>query len=96
MTAFVHSNLVLACAACYGQNDSSMAQGMNWGIVALLGVTISVLATIAGFFIYLSRRAVSSANDVAPRDTLRSTLDPRPYPAPRPTTLAPLSYGKTV
>jgi hypothetical protein len=33
-----------------------MAQGMNWGIFTLLGVIVTVLATIASFFIYLIRR----------------------------------------
>jgi len=60
MTAFHHVNAILACAACYGQSDSSMAQGMNWGIAALLAVTMPVLATIAAFFIYLSKRAASA------------------------------------
>ena len=48
---------VLACAACYGQSDSPMAQGMNWGIFSLLAVVVSVLGSIAGFFIYLAKRS---------------------------------------
>lgn len=48
---------VLACAACYGQDTGPMAQGMNWGIFSLLGVIVSVLAGVAGFFIYLAHRA---------------------------------------
>lgn len=50
--------LVLACAACYGQDSGPMAQGMNWGIFSLLGIIISVLVGIAGFFIYLANRTV--------------------------------------
>jgi maltodextrin utilization protein YvdJ len=46
-----------ACAACYGQSDSPMAQGMNWGIFALLGVISVVLSGIAGFFIYVAKRS---------------------------------------
>jgi hypothetical protein len=34
-----------------------MAQGMNWGILSLLGVIVSVLITVAGFFVFLARRA---------------------------------------
>jgi len=48
------STPVLACAACFGQSDSSMAQGLNVGIFALLFVITSVLCGIAGFF-YLCR-----------------------------------------
>jgi len=47
----------LACATCYGASDSPMAQGMNWGIVTLLGFIGSVLATLVVFFVYLARRS---------------------------------------
>ena len=47
---------LLACATCFGKSDAPMAQGMNWGIFTLLGVIVTVLATIASFFIYLIRR----------------------------------------
>lgn len=51
--------LVLGCAACYGQDSGPMAQGMNWGIFSLLVVIVSVLATVAGFFVYLANRSAS-------------------------------------
>jgi hypothetical protein len=50
-----------ACAACYGQSDSSMAAGMNWGIMCLLGVIVFVLGGVAGFFVFLARRSVKLA-----------------------------------
>jgi len=46
-----------ACAACFGQSDSAMAAGMNWGILSLLVIIVSVLGGVAGFFIFLARRA---------------------------------------
>jgi hypothetical protein len=49
-----------ACAACYGQSDSPMAQGMNWGILSLLGCIGLVLAGVGGFFIYLARRGTAT------------------------------------
>jgi len=52
-----HPRAVWACAACYGQSDSPMAQGMNWGIFSLLAVVVFVLSGVAGFFVYLARRA---------------------------------------
>jgi len=56
---------IFACAACYGKSDSAMALGMNWGIFALLGVVGSVLAGIAGFFVFLVKRAEKiSAEDL--------------------------------
>jgi len=48
-----------ACAACYGQSDSPMAQGMNWGIFSLLAVVILVLGAFAAFFVYLAKRAAA-------------------------------------
>jgi hypothetical protein len=54
---------LLACAACYGQSDSPMAKGMNWGILSLLGVIALVLGGVAAFFVYLARRAATVAAD---------------------------------
>jgi len=48
---------VLACAACFGKSDSSMARGMNWGIASLLVVVIGVLGGIASFFVYIARKS---------------------------------------
>ena len=50
-----------ACAACYGQSDSAMAAGMNWGILSLLGIIVFVLGGVAGFFVFLARRTVKMA-----------------------------------
>ena len=52
---------VLACAACYGQSDSPMAAGMNWGIFSLLVVVVLVLGGIAACFVSLARRAAAVA-----------------------------------
>ena len=54
-SAFVPSP-VLACAACYGRSDSPLASGMNWGIFTLLGIIVTVLLSIAGFFCYIINR----------------------------------------
>ena len=50
-----------ACAACYGQSDSPLAQGFNWGILSLLAVVVCVLGAITGFFVFLARRAAAQA-----------------------------------
>ena len=46
-----------ACAACAGQSDSPMAQGMNWGIMSLLAVVVCVLSGITTFFVYIAKRS---------------------------------------
>jgi hypothetical protein len=59
-------NVLFACAACYGQSDSAMAVGLNWGILSLLLVVLPVLGSIAAFFIYVARRsAAMSASGTA-------------------------------
>jgi len=50
-----------ACAACFGKSYSPLAQGMNMGIFALLGVIGTVLAGVAGFFVFLARRSAQTA-----------------------------------
>jgi hypothetical protein len=55
--ALFHPQSLPACAACYGASDSPLAQGMNWGIAALLVVVGGVLAGISLFFVHISRRA---------------------------------------
>jgi hypothetical protein len=54
-------NSVRACAACYGQSDSPMAAGMNWGIMSLLVVVGTVLGGVAAFFVFLARRSAAGA-----------------------------------
>jgi hypothetical protein len=49
--------VALACPVCFGQNDSPLALGINYGILAMLGFIGSLLLAFAGFFIYLMRRA---------------------------------------
>ena len=55
----LHANPALACAACYGKSDSSLATGMNWGIFALLGCISMVLVGFAGFGVFLMRRSAA-------------------------------------
>ena len=58
----------LACAACYGQVDSPMTSGLNWGIFTLLGVIVPVLGGFLAFFIYLIRKSEALANTAAPQN----------------------------
>jgi hypothetical protein len=49
--------LALACPVCFGGPDSPQTQAAQTGILALLLVTVAMLASIAGFFfVYLRRR----------------------------------------
>jgi hypothetical protein len=52
---------VLGCAACFGRSDSTLAKGMNFGILSLLGVITCVLLGVAGFFVFLARQSARAA-----------------------------------
>tara|TARA_Y100000588_G_scaffold393867_1_gene511649 strand:+ start:3293 stop:3778 length:486 start_codon:yes stop_codon:yes gene_type:complete len=48
---------VQACATCYGESDSPMAEGMNAGIFVLLIIVGATLSGFIAFFVFLARRA---------------------------------------
>ena len=57
---------LLACAACTGRTDSSLAVGMNWGIVTLLGFVLSVLSCVVVFFVHVARRTPPDDSETNP------------------------------
>jgi len=54
-----------ACASCFGESDSAMAEGMNAGILTLLIIIGGTLAAITSFFIYLIWRGARHAKKEA-------------------------------
>ena len=61
---------VLACPVCFGQSDSPLASGVNWGILFLLVVTGGVLTAFASFFITIFKRSRATMGE--PLDVPRS------------------------
>lgn len=57
MAVLVESPVALGCAACFGKSDSSMAQGMNAGIFALLAFVILLWLAFGSFFVFIARRS---------------------------------------
>jgi heme/copper-type cytochrome/quinol oxidase subunit 2 len=55
-----------ACAACTGRTDSPLAVAMNWGILTLLGVVLTVLSGVLVFFVHVIRKEETAANDATP------------------------------
>ena len=47
---------LIACAVCFGANDSPQFKAMQIGILVLLGITTCMLGAFAAFFLYLRRR----------------------------------------
>ena len=68
---------VLACPVCFGALDGPVADGADKAVLALLAVTMSVLAGFATFFIYLVRRAraVETAVDTLARPGAAASLN---------------------
>ncbi len=59
-----------ACATCFGQTDSPLGVGLNWGIFVLLVVVNCVLAGICSFFVFVARRSAKiEADDRASRES---------------------------
>jgi heme/copper-type cytochrome/quinol oxidase subunit 2 len=52
-----------ACAACTGRTDSPLAVAMNWGILTLLGVVLTVLSGVLIFFVHVIRKEETASND---------------------------------
>jgi hypothetical protein len=53
---------VLACAVCLGNTNSLLRDGMNAGILALLGFALFMIVSFAAFFIYLWRKSKAAAS----------------------------------
>jgi hypothetical protein len=48
----------IACPICFGGDpDSQLAQGMNWAVLTLLGITGGVLSGFIGFIFHLIKRS---------------------------------------
>ena len=52
---------LLACAVCLGNTSSTLRDGMNAGILALLGFALFMIVSFAAFFVYLWRKSKSAA-----------------------------------
>ena len=52
---------LFACAVCLGNTNSSLRDGMNAGILALLGFAMFMIVSFAVFFVYLWRKSKAAA-----------------------------------
>ena len=57
-----------ACAACTGRTDSPLAVAMNWGILTLLGVVLTVLSGVLVFFVHVIRKEEKAPQDTPPEN----------------------------
>ena len=68
---------LIACPVCFGASDAPMAVATNMGIFVMLGVVAVMLASFAGFFVYLNRRAKALA-EARPAEAGRPDLGRNP------------------
>lgn len=68
---FGYPSELLACAVCLGNTQSSLRDGMNAGILALLGFAGFMIVSFGIFFIYLARKA-KAAGASQERDPLHA------------------------
>ena len=55
-------SMLFPCAVCYGNPESPMAQGMNMGILTLMGFIGFVLCIIAYSIVSISLRTKNNEN----------------------------------
>ena len=48
---------LLACAACFGAQETSMIDGTRLGVLVMLAILLVVQGGFVGFFLYLYKRA---------------------------------------
>jgi len=55
-------SFVVACATCFGAQETPMIDGAKLGVLVMLGVLFAVQGGFVGFFFYLRARAKSNAD----------------------------------
>ena len=61
-----------ACPICFGGDpDSPIAQGVNWAVFTLLGITGGVLSGFVGFIFHLMKRSRHALGHEGVGDTTR-------------------------
>jgi hypothetical protein len=73
---------LLACVVCVGDTQSSLREGMNAGILTLLGFAGFMIVSFAAFFIFLARKArhAPSLVGAAESSLLGAGFPPSPGP----------------
>ena len=52
---------ILACAMCFGAQETSMIDGARLGVLVLLAILLAVQGGFVAFFLYLRKRAKLNA-----------------------------------
>ena len=52
----------MMCPQCFGAEETTLISGTQLGVLALLGVLLTVQGAFVGFFLYLRKRAKQNAD----------------------------------
>ena len=63
MMPYIVSKITMACAVCFGSADSPMTIGLNYGILSLLAIILSVLGLLGAFFLNVKHKAKNLISD---------------------------------
>jgi hypothetical protein len=55
-------NTVVACAMCFGAQETSMIDGAKLGVLVMLAILFAVQGGFVAFFLYLRKRAKHTAD----------------------------------
>lgn len=69
--------MTLACALCFGAEETSLIDGTRLGVLVLLAVTLAVQGGFVAFFLYLRRRAKRMADIELETEWSRLQRSPR-------------------
>jgi hypothetical protein len=86
----------LACPVCFGENDSPLALGINYGILAMLGLIGGLWIAFGSFFIYLRRRARLAETGVLPPARSACPAEAEAFQTAKAELHAPHAQGGTV
>ena len=85
-----------ACPVCFGANDSPLALGINYGILAMLGIIGVLWVAFGTFFLYLRRRSCLAETGELPPARSTRLADADPLHAAKAGPHVPRAQGGTI
>jgi hypothetical protein len=68
VSLILSSNLIFACATCFGDPNSSAGKGMDMAIITLLGIIGPILLAIAAGIVSIGLKSKKMNQDITEND----------------------------
>ena len=68
VSLILSSNLIFACATCFGDPNSSAGKGMDMAIITLLGIISPILLAIAAGIVSIGLKSKKMNQDITEND----------------------------